>query len=510
MEGSLTRFHSGRRRVWRWLHGPSPTRQDYRLVRWVFLRLLGLVHFVAFLSLSTQIGGLVGGEGILPAGEWMHALRQHHGGAAWWQAPTLGWWAASDFALKTYCYSGMIGAALLAAGVLPRLAVGLCWVLYLSLYHLGGVFLGFQWDILLLETTLLAWFLAPAVWLERPLHDPPVPRIALWTLRLLLWKLMFFSGWVKLPDETWTGLEALRFHFETQPLPHAAAWYAHHLPAVMLQFSVAAMFFIELVAPWFLFLPRRVRALGAASFALLMLLIMATGNYTFFNLLTLALCVLWLDDALLASLLPRTLRQYLQREQAPPLPTRSWRYPRVLAAGAWTFLLGLQTIALFGGMESLGSMRGALAAVQPWCVCNSYGLFRFMTTERHEIEIEGSNDRINWKPYRFHYKPGDPSATPRWCQPHQPRLDWQMWFAALSQVEQTPWFQRLVLQLLRGSKPVESLFAEAPFKENPPAHIRALYYRYRFTSWEEGFREGTWWKRELRGEYLVPVSLRQP
>lgn len=495
-------------RLWRLMQGNPSAPRDYRLTRWLFLRALGLIHFVAFLSLSVQMLGLAGSEGILPAEETLAAVTNHFGGTAWWHLPTLGWLSASDFALQCYGYLGMLFAALLVAGVVPRLTIFLCWLLYLSLYHLGGNFLSFQWDILLLETTLLAWFLAPRVWLENPFEDPPVSRIALWLPRLLLWKLMFFSGWVKLPDDTWTQLNALLYHYETQPLPHAVSWFAHQFPLWFQQTSVAIMFFIELVAPWFLFCPRRVRVLGAAFFALLMALIISTGNYTYFNLLTLALCVLWLDDDALLGAMPLRMRIWYRDRACVSTTPRRLAYLPSVAAAAWLFLFSLQTTALFVGYAALGEFRSLLAAVQPWHVCNSYGLFRSMTTERYEIEIEGSQDRIHWEPYLFTYKPGDPTRMPRWCQPHQPRLDWQMWFAALSNAQQTPWFQRLVVQLLRGSKPVEALFEEVPFPDVPPKYIRALYYQYRFTTWKDGNADEGWWTRELRGEYLQPVSLR--
>lgn len=498
--------------------GGRAPRHDLRLVRWLFLRALGVVLLIAFASLRVQVLGLVGSDGILPAQETIASLRSQLPLArAVAVLPTLGWISASDAALVAFCDLGIASSLLVVAGLATRLALFACWVLYLSLYHLGGDFLGFQWDLLLLETTFLGWLLAPWTRLERPRGGPPASRVATWLLRLLLWKLVFFSGWVKLPYPTWTGLRALDFHYETQPLPNVVAWWAHRLPHWFQACSVAATFAVELVAPWLLFAGRRARALGAASITILMLLIVTTGNYNFFNLLTIALCLTWLDDDLVLGLLPEGLRARLSSGPRPADPAVGSRTrPRVppiatvVVAVVWLGLLAAQTTALFAGYGALpGGLRSALVAAQPFALCNPYGLFRNMTTERDEIELEASMDGTDWRPYVFRWKPGDPRRAPGWCEPHQPRLDWQMWFAALSRPQRETWFRRLVVQLLRGSKPVESLFESVPFPDAPPRFVRARFWRYRFSTSEERERAGAWWVREPLGDYLEPVSLQR-
>jgi hypothetical protein len=492
--------------VWRFLQGNPPVKRDYRLTRWLFLRSLALVYAIAFASLGGQIPGLIGENGILPAGQYLVAVSNHFDGAwAYWHAPTLAWFASGDGALQGFCFVGFLCSLVALAGALPRLMFFLCWLLYLTLYHVGQDFLSFQWDILLLETGLLAVLLAPGTWAERPWQDRHVSPWMLWTLRLLLWKLMFFSGYVKLADSTWTQLEALFYHYESQPIPHLGGWIAHQLPQTFQKASVAVMFFIELIAPFFLFAPRRLRFFGAGCFVFLMLLIAGTGNYTFFNLLAIALTVLWLDDHTLLAALPARWRETWDAWRIEPTRLHRAASAHAIAAIAWTGMTALLTVAMIVSWERLPQHAlGLHQLLQPLHLCNSYGLFRTMTKTRPEIEIEGSNDQINWKPYAFPYKPGDTGRMPGWCQPHQPRLDWQMWFAALSSFDRTPWFQRFIEQLLKGSPEVTGLLEHNPFPEAPPKYIRATYYRYQFTRWGD---EG-WWTRALLGEYLPPVSLR--
>ncbi|MBI1319182.1 MAG: lipase maturation factor family protein [Candidatus Hydrogenedens sp.] len=499
-------FRERARAVWRALQGTPRHPRDYRLTRWLFLRALALVYLIAFSSLGGQIPGLIGEQGILPTGRFLDAVQNYYGGAwAYWNVPTLAWFASGTAALQGFCFAGFFCALLAVAGVLPRLAFFGCWIFYLTLTHAGQDFLSFQWDILLLETGLLAVFFAPGGWVERPHADKPVSPWMLWTLRLLLWKSMFFSGYVKLDDPTWTHLDALRFHYETQPLPHVGGWLAHQLPNGFQQASVAVMFFIELVAPFFLFGPRRVRIFGAGCIVALMALIAATGNYTFFNLLAVSLAVLWLDDEALLSRVPTRWREAWDAWQIEPVRIRRPRPITASVAVAWSACTLLLTAAMVSSWDRMpATARDLYGLVRPWYACNSYGLFRSMTTTRPEIELQGSNDGETWTSYRFRYKPGDLNRMPAWCQPHQPRLDWQMWFAALGSARNTPWFQRFVEQLLLGSPEVAGLLAENPFPVAPPKFIRALYWRYEFTTWGG---EG-WWTRAELGEYLPPVSLR--
>jgi hypothetical protein len=153
--------------------------------------------------------------------------------------------------------------------------------------------------------------------------------------------------------------------------------------------------------------------------------------------------------------------------------------------------------------------RPALALVQwiePLRSVNRYGLFAVMTTRRPEIVVEGSDDGRTWRPYEFRWKPGDLRLRPRFVAPHQPRLDWQMWFAALDTCEENPWLVNFLARLLQGEPAVLHLIRSNPFPAGPPRFVRALLYDYHFADRETRRRTGAWWRRELLGPYCPVVS----
>ena len=317
---------------------------------------------------------------------------------------------------------------------------------------------------------------------------------ARWLLWWLLFRLMFESGLVKLTwgDETWWNLSALEVHFETQPLPLWTAWYAHHLPAWLLRAVTFIMFVIEMGAPFLIIAPRRWRHGGALALVALQTGIALTGNYAFFNLLSIALCIPLFDDASF----PARWRGWIVAEEAPPFP--KWR--TVLATTCAVPAAALTLPGLIGGFrvecpQPLASLRSF----------NGYGLFRVMTTQRAEVVIEGSNDGVTWNEYEFRWKPGDLRRRPALAAPHQPRVDWQMWFAALGDVRSNPWFVNLLARTLQGSPEVLAFYQWNPFPDHPPHHLRAALYDYHFTR----AGESGWWRRERRGLYCPPISLRE-
>jgi len=395
-------------------------------------------------------------------------------------------------------------------GIAPAPCLALLWLIYLSLVTVGRDFYGFQWDNLLLETGFLAIFFAPLQLLPRPSREASPSRIVLWLLRLLLFKLIFSSGCVKLlsGDPNWRNLTALTFHYQTQPLPTWIGWYANQLPLWFQKFSCAAMFGIELGAPWLIFAPRRLRFLGGASIAFLQILILLTGNYTFFNFLTLALCLLLLDDFALGKFVPPQFRARFTIRDSRFTPSLWHRLVTIPLAAVVLVVSLFQMISMFGVRSNvLVPIAVADEWLQPFRTVNSYGLFAVMTTERREIVVEGSNDGTNWLAYEFKFKPGDVNRRPEFVEPFQPRLDWQMWFAALGNYQGNPWFEDFCERLLQGSPDVLALLEKNPFLQKPPSYIRAEFYDYRFTTFAERRATGAWWKRELIGEYLPPVSL---
>jgi predicted DCC family thiol-disulfide oxidoreductase YuxK len=509
--------------VTRLLWGDDPRPSTYVLARGAFLRLLGVVFLIALLSLRSQIDGLVGSSGILPVAPLLEATHARVGGEAYWRMPTLCWLNASDGFLHAQCLAGIVLALLLVAGAAPRLVLALLWVVYLSLSVAGQTFLGFQWDTLLLETCFVAWFVAPRGW-WLSLRSPPPTTAGMTLVRLLLFKLMFLSGVTKLlsGDPTWLDGSAMTFHYETQPIPAWTSWWAHQLPAWFQSLSTAGMFVVEVLVPFLIVAPRRVRHLAALALVVFQVMIAATGNYGFFNLLTIVLCVPLLDDRLIRRALPRGRRaavdEVTMRRPAPR--RRAW-----IGRTAAGLVATASALALVDEMVRtqqrdavpawvVGTLDAADAALLSWGrpllldwsapfrTINGYGLFRVMTTERPEIEVEGSFDGRTWARYEFRWKAGDPRRGPRFVAPHMPRLDWQMWFAALNP-RGAGWLNGFVEGLLYGRPEVTGLLERNPFQEDPPRKIRLVYYRYRFTSVAQRRETGEWWTRERVGTIAV-------
>ena len=482
---------------------------SYLLARRLFLGLLGAIFAMAFASAWVQIHGLVGSGGILPAADLMERAREQLGTAGISRLPTLCWVDCSDAFLHGLCAGGLLCSLLLAGGFAPSLFAALAWALYLSIASVGSVFLGYQWDVLLLETGFLAIFLAPRQLRPRDAWRHRVPRSALWLLRWLLFRLFFLSGAAKLlsGDPTWRDLSAMRFHYFTQPLPSPGSFYAHHLPDALHAFSAAAMFAIELALPFLIFGPRRARQVACAGLVALMGLIGATGNYGFFNLLGAALCVLLLDDRTLRKLTPARLQRRLPdvQESALPAPWLPARGVFAAVAVVIVVLTGIRTIERLGRRPPVPEpWRTLRELAQPFRTFNSYGLFAVMTTERPEIVLEGSVDGQRWEPYELPYKAGALDRAPSFVQPHMPRLDWQLWFAALRGCSGAPWFQLFQVRLLEGAADVKGLLEHDPFPDTPPRWLRSTMYHYRFAP----LSSNVWWERERRGAYCPTVRLR--
>ena len=465
----------------------------FATTQWIFLRALALIYLAAFGSLAGQITGLIGEHGILPLGDFMKAVTNSVGAQKYFVMPTVFWADSSDHMLVNACFAGMAFSILLLFGRLEKISLAALFVLYLSLSVSGQDFLQFQWDALLLEAGFLALFLGRA-------------QIIVWLFRWLVFRLYFMSGTAKLlsHDLAWRNLTALEYHYHTQPLPTIFAWYADKLPHWFQHASTFMALSIEIAAPFLIFMPRLLRISAAWCMIGLQVLIMLTGNYAFFNFLTIALCLFLLDDRVFGKFSPP--RFFLRRARAP-LPMNAAERGVMGVLAAFIFVVGLTHV-----LDSFGwapdPMRALARIVSPLEIVNSYGLFAVMTTTRPEIIVEGSTDSEHWSAYEFRYKPGALDRAPRWVAPMQPRLDWQMWFAALSNYRQNLWFVGFVVRLLQGSPEVLGLLEKNPFPDHPPRYVRAMIYDYSFTTWEERRKTGAWWKREPIGEYLPPVSMK--
>jgi predicted DCC family thiol-disulfide oxidoreductase YuxK len=488
----------------RFLWGRDVRSPRYFAARRGFLKSLGLIYLFAFISVWVQVDGLMGEKGLTPAREILSALREGADvstPALVLQHPTLCWIDSSNATLQALCVIGVAASALLTFGLLPLPALLVCFACYLSLIVPGEFFFSYQWDILLLETGFLALFLAPWQWRLRPGGDAPVSPIGLFLLKLLLFKLMFMSGVVKLTsgDACWWDLSALDYHYWTQPLPTVFAWFADKNPEWFKKFSVAATLVIEIVVPFFIWAPRRIRTAAAVLLIALQIAIALTGNYCFFNLLTIALCLLLIDDATWA---PKRARETSDSR-------RSWL--TLIPATVLILTLPINVWLAYTAIKPRAKWPLPLAAIyeriEPFRIANGYGLFRVMTKERPEIIFEGSADAIDWTPYELKWKPGDVKRAPLWNAPHQPRLDWSMWFAALGSRRDAVVAQRLAACLLHNEPAVLGLLANNPFPEKPPQFVRASIYQYRFATSTERKESGDWWKRRLSGQYLPAVSL---
>ncbi len=485
---TIARHRSFFYEVTKLLFGTDIRPAEFGRVEWLFLKALGIIYLIAFVSFGIQAPGLIGNNGILPATAFLQRVAEVAGSAGYRMMPTIFWLGASDRALQWACIAGAIFAVLILLGLAQRAALVGAWLLYLSLMSVGQDFLSFQWDLLLLETGFLAIFLG-------------FSRVFVWLFRWLLFRLMFFSGVVKLlsGDRTWRGLSALDYHYQTQPLPTPIAWYMQQLPGWFQRFSVGVVFAIEIFIPFLIFAPRRARRFAAYCLVLLQVLILLTGNYAFFNLLALALCLFLLDD--------HGLRWPELVRRAPRLSHRV-RMPLTVAVLVLIAFLSLgQAVGQF--IQLPPGIGHSIGLAAPFGIVNSYGLFAVMTTTRLEIVVEGSNDGQHWQEYEFRYKPGDLKHAPRWVAPYQPRLDWQMWFAALGSYRDNPWFVNFLARLLQGSPEVLKLLERSPFGERPPRYVRALIYEYRFTDLKTRRETGSCWNRKLLGAYVPAISLNQ-
>jgi hypothetical protein len=472
---------------------PRPDDRSYAISSWLFARALGLVLLIAFVSLGVQAEGLFGANGVMPISMFVGSAKG--AGHSFWQHPSALWWSSGDWAITGVWTVGAIASVALVLGWVPKAALAVSWFAYLSFVSLGWPFMSFQWDTLLLEVSFTAFFFVPWGIRDRLGQHPEPHPVARWALWWLLFRLVFRSAYVKLAsgDVAWADLSALTYHYWTQPLPTALAWYANLLPDWFQKVSCALMFAVEFGAPILIWMPRAwARRVAAGSITGLMLLIALTGNYGFFNLLTIALCIPLLDDRMLHRFVPGRLRP-----SATPSRESKWN--------TWPGVAPALVIALSAAIFLTGTFGQRLPAwlnpVHRFATFNNYGLFSVMTTERPEINIEGTLDGESWKPYVFPYKPGPLDRAPVWNAPHQPRLDWQMWFAALGDYRRNTWLGNLMTRLLQGEPSVLELIEENPFQDEPPKQVRAIIHRYELTDREERDATGRWWKRRDRALY---------
>jgi len=481
--------------------------RSYWLTRFLILRLLRLVYAFAFLSLALQVLPLVGHAGLLPADRFLDLVAESLGsrGAGFLALPSLFWLGISDPALAALAWLGLALSLCVLAGFANSILLAALWALYLSFVHVGQEWYGFGWEIQLLETGFLAIFLCPLLD-ARPFPRRPPPGAVVWLYRWLIFRIMLGAGLIKLRgDPCWRELSCLDFHFETQPIPNPLSRAFHFLPAWAHRGGVLLNHAAELVAPWLAFAPGWLcRGAGIVMLAFQAMLLLS-GNLSFLNWLTIVPILACFDDALLRRVLPRRLVARAERAAAEATPSRGQEIATLALAGVVALLSVAPVANLLSPHQRMNSSFDPLALV------NSYGAFGSVGRERHEIVLEGTDASeigpgTRWLEYELPCKPGDPRRRPCVVSPYQPRLDWQIWFAAMATPSEHPWMLRLVSELLRGDPGVKTLLAHDSFPEQPPRWIRARLYRYRFAP-PGG---AAWWERTLEGEWLPPLSAEDP
>jgi hypothetical protein len=483
--------------------------EPFLLVRTAILRLLGLVYFVAFVSTVRQGPALIGEHGLLPARFWLDDVARVTGSrlGAFVKLPSLFWIDASDGAIVVTCLLGAGLALAVMAGVTNAGVMLVLWVIQLSLHSIGQVFWGYGWEIQLLETGMLAAFLCPMRgW--RPFASAP-PREAIWLMRWLVVRIMLGAGLIKLRgDPCWRDLTCLVYHYETQPNPSPLSWALHHLPRWA---HVAGALFnhvVELGAPLLVIGPRLARRVAGALFVAFQFLLIVSGNLSFLNWLTIVPALACFDDALLLRLVPARFRgRATERLEAATGPSP------MHVRGARGYAVVVLALSIPVVMNLVSSEQQMNASFTPLHLVNTYGAFGTVSRIRHEVILQGTRDEVvseqtHWEEYELPCKPGDVTRKPCLVSPYHYRLDWQMWFAAMSSYEDEPWIAALVDKLLRGDRSVAPLFARDPFPDAqaPPRFVRAELYRYELTP----SGSAAWWKRTRVGEYMRPMAKDDP
>ncbi|MDC2954138.1 lipase maturation factor family protein [Streptomyces gilvifuscus] len=463
------------------------TAPEYWTSRLVFQRALAGVYLVAFLSAALQFRALIGERGMLPVP--LFAAR-----VPFRRAPSLFLLHYSDRFFAACAWTGCAVAAALAAGLDSRLPLwaGMLlwlvpWLLYLSIVNVGQTWYAFGWESLLLEVGFLAVFLGN--------DEVAPPIVVLFLLRWVLFRVEFGAGLIKMRgDDCWRKLTCLDFHHETQPMPGPLSWFFHHLPAPAHRVEVAANHVTQLVVPVLLFAPQPVATAAASLMIVTQLWLVLSGNFSWLN---------WITIVLAASALA------LPSDAPSSVPAAPLWYEVVVSAVA-VLLVALS----YRPVANMVSRRQIMnRSFDPLHLVNTYGAFGSVSRVRYEVVIEGTADDVpredsDWREYEFKGKPGDPRRRPRQFAPYHLRLDWLMWFAALSPAYADSWFGGLVERLLENDRDTLRLLRRSPFPpDEPPRFVRARLFRYRYTSWRELRETGAWWERTYVREYLPPTRL---
>jgi hypothetical protein len=518
--------------------------RNYQVTRWLILRLLGVVYVFAFLGLILQGPGLLGSHGLTPVASYVDAL--HANGKTFFDVPSVFMFDASDTALTTWAWLGLVIAIAVAAGYANMPMLLLLWFIYGSFEKTGQLWFAFGWEIQILETTLLAAALAHP-WDPRPLKATPPPVISIVMMRWLVFRIMLGAGLIKWRgDACWKDLTCLDWHFETQPIPNPLSPFFHHLPHGVLASGVVANHFVELVCPWLVFGPRPLRLVAAVSMLAFQIVLVLSGNLAFLNWLTIVPILACFDDDAILRVLPHRARDWLRARMAPAPRRNGWLLFGAICIGLlftrlWTplFLVLVIVALVFALVRRLDwhqMVAGAFCGLVIWkswavvdnllfvkhqamnrdfdrlSLVNTYGAFGSVGDVRYEIVIEGTmaddpTDDAEWRAYELPCKPGDVNRRPCVLGPYHRRLDWLIWFSAMDDKLSDAWIVHLVWKLLDGDTTIRGLLANDPFDGKPPKWVRIRRFVYHL----QPYSADTWWTRELVDDkWMEPVTKETP
>ncbi len=476
---------------------------NYWLTRFVFLRLLGIVYFFAFLSLANQVLPLIGENGITPADTYLEFIgtRSESKLDSFIAQPTIFWVNSSDEWLTTFAWVGIILSIVIVLGYANFPLMIFIWFLYMSFVHVGQLWYGYGWEIQLLETGFLAVFLVPLID-PRPFPKVPTPMPVIWLLRWLTFRIYLGAGLIKLRgDSCWKALTCLYYHYETQPIPNPLSRVLHFLPKWFHNLGVLWNHLIELIVPFFIFNKGILRVIAGILLISFQVMLIFSGNLSFLNWLTIIPAISCLDDRFLKKILPKWIVRKAERAALESKPSRTSHI------ASW-ILLVIVAILSFIVIQNLISPNQVMnTSFNRVHLVNTYGAFGSIGKERNELIFEGTEDKIitpetEWKEYEFKAKPGNVSRSLPIVAPYHYRIDWQIWFAAMATPEHYPWTINFIWKLLNNDEKVLSLIEKNPFPEKSPEYIRVLFYKYEFLP----LGEKDVWNRTLVGMWLPPLS----
>ena len=478
----------------------SKQKSEYVLTSFVILRLLGFIYFIAFLSLANQVVPLIGENGLLPAKNFLSSFRFDSKFDAFINLPTIFWFNVSDKFLLVLAWTGVILSLIVLFGFANAPLLFILWLVYMSFVHIGQTWYSYGWEIQLLETGFLAMFLCPLID-PRPFAKPP--KTVIWLFRWLSFRIYIGAGLIKIRgDQCWRDLTCLYYHYETQPIPNTLSIYFHFMPKWFHKIGLLWNHFIELIVPFFSFYPRTARHIAGILMISFQFILILSGNLSFLNWLTILPSIACFDDSFFRKIMPKWITNKSEQRSKNILPKSQ-------NAAAWILVVFVAWLSIPVVQNLFSSHQYMNTSFNRWELVNTYGAFGSVGKERYELILEGTDDdaitpKTKWKEYEFIGKPGDIYKIPPVIAPYQPRIDWQIWFAAMERPEQNPWLIHLIWKLLDNDKGALSLLANNPFPDKPPKYIRVQFYRYQFT--ELNNPEHAIWKRTYIGEWLPLLS----